>query len=215
VIRRLGALAGAAALTLTVAACTSGGDSDDGSPVAVTSQASVFSGSELSTPMAKPDVTLTDTAGKPYDFLTATKGKTVLLYFGYTHCPDVCPTTMADVNVALTQVPAQVRNNTTVVFVTSDPARDTGPVLRDFLDKFSTSFVGLTGSVQAIDAMADSVGVAIEPPVTTSGGDYEVTHGAQVVAFSPDDDQAHVVFTAGAGSQAYVHDLPLIAAGTH
>lgn len=213
--RRVGAVAALlAAAVVTLTACTAAAG-DDASPVAVaSSSASVFEGSALDSPIAKPTGSLTDTSGKPYDLATATKGELVLLYFGYTHCPDVCPTTMADINVALTQVPAQVRNHTTVVFVTTDPARDTGPVLRAFLDKFDPKFIGLTGSVATIDAMADSVGVAIEPPVETSPGTFAVTHGAQVLAFSPGDGQAHVVFTAGTGSDAYAHDLPLLAAGT-
>lgn len=207
-------MSGLAAAVVTLTACTAAAG-NDAPPVTVTSSAaSVFEGSALDSPIAKPTGSLIDTSGKPYDLATATQGELVLLYFGYTNCPDVCPTTMADINVALTQVPAQVRNHTTVVFVTTDPARDTGPVLRTFLDHFDTRFVGLTGSVAAIDAMADSVGVAIEPPVETSPGKFDVTHGAQVVAFSPDDGLAHVVFTAGAGSDAYAHDLPLLAAGT-
>jgi protein SCO1 len=207
--------AGLLAATAVLTAC--GGSGNDGSsPVALASSQSAgsFEGSALDSPITKPATTLTDTSGKPYDLATATKGRLVLLYFGYTNCPDVCPTTMADINVALQQVPAQVRNHTTVVFVTSDPARDTGPVLRKFLDHFPTvPIVGLTGSVTAIDAMADSVGVSIEPPVKESDGTYSVTHGAQVLAFSPADGLAHVVFTAGSGSDVYVHDLPLLASG--
>ena len=206
--------AGFLAATALLTAC--GGSGNDGSsPVALASPQSAgsFEGSALDSPIGKPTTTLTDTSGKPYDLATATKDRLVLLYFGYTNCPDVCPTTMADINVALQQVPAQVRNHTTVVFVTSDPARDTGPVLRKFLDHFDTSFVGLTGSNTAIDAMADSVGVSIEPPVKESDGSYSVTHGAQVLAFSPTDNVAHVVFTAGSGSDVYVHDLPLLASG--
>ena len=204
---------GLGAVVLT--ACSSG-SATDASPVAQASSrsAGALDGSTLDSPIAKPAGTLTDTTGKPYDLATATRGRLVLLYFGYTHCPDVCPTTMADINVALGEVPAQVRNHTTVVFVTSDPARDTGPVLRDFLDHFNTSFVGLTGSVTAIGAMADSVGVSIEPPVKNPDGSVSVTHGAQVLAYSPTDDQAHVVFTAGTGPEVYAHDLPLLAAGT-
>ncbi len=215
--RRTLAVASVTALAaVTLAACSSASSGGDASPLAVVSSqgANNLQGSTLDSAIPKPVGTLTDTSGKPYDLATATQGRLVLLYFGYTNCPDVCPTTMADINVALTQVPAQVRNHTTVVFVTSDPTRDTGPVLRHFLDRFDTSFIGLTGSVTQIDAMADSVGVSIEPPVKTPDGSYSVTHGAQVLAYSPTDNEAHVVFTAGAGSAAYAHDLPLLAAGT-
>ena len=214
--RRVAALAAGVALAATLTAC-GGSAPTSGSPVDVVSTsaaADALEGSTLDTPLDKPEGTLTDTAGQPYDLRTATAGQLVLLYFGYTHSPDVCPTTMADVNVALQQVPAQVRTHTTVVFVTTDPDRDTPPVIRTWLDAFSTSFVGLTGPAATVQAMADSVGVSIEPPVTNPDGSVSVTHGAQVVAFSPTDDKAHVLYTAGTGAADYEHDLPLLAAGT-
>lgn len=216
--RLVGLLASVTTMVLLAAwlsGCAGGSSPAGGAPVTAvrTGSADGLAGSRLDTPIPKPQVTLTDTGGQPYDFATATRGRLTLLYFGYTHCPDVCPTTMADINVALRQVPQQVRTHTTVVFVTSDPTRDTGAVLRSWLDTFDPSFVGLTGSVTAIDQMASQVGVDIEPPVTEPDGTISVTHGAQVVVFSPVDDVAHVVYTAGTDATAYAHDLPLLAAG--
>ena len=108
----------------------------------------------LTPPQPRPQFTLTDTAGKPYKFGTATAGKPTLLYFGYTHCPDVCPTTLADITQALQPVPAAMRSATQVVFVTTDVKRDTPAVLKAYLAKFDAGlpnqFVGLTGT-QAAD----------------------------------------------------------------
>ena len=188
---------------LALTACSGGAGGASGS-----SGTGLSSATELTTPVAKPALVLTDTEGKAYDLVAETAGRVTLLYFGYTHCPDVCPTTMADIALALKSMPV-VAGKITVVFITSDPARDTPAVLKSWLAHFDTDFVGLTGSVKAIYAAADSVGVPLEPPVREPDGTYTVAHGAQVLAFGT-DNKAHVVFTAGAGSEGYDHDLPLI-----
>lgn len=162
--------------------------------------------------LAKPDLTLTDTSGRPYDLRARTEGHLTLLYFGYTHCPDVCPTQMADIAVALQRVPAAVARNVVTVFVTTDPARDTGPVLRSWLDNFSTSFVGLTGTDAQIAAAETAVGLPPSSTQTVGGGDYTVSHSAEVLAFTG-DNVSHVVFPAGVGVAAYAHDLPKLANG--
>ena len=82
----------------------------------------------------KPNFTLTDTAGHPFDFTRQTRGKLTYLYFGYTHCPDACPLTMGDIASALRRAPASVRSRVAVVFVTVDPRRDTATVLRTWLN---------------------------------------------------------------------------------
>ena len=90
---------------------------------------SKYQGFGLNPPQPRPAFTLTDTSGQPFSFATATAGKPTFLYFGYTHCPDVCPTTMADIGIALKTVPAAIRAKTEVVFVTTDVTEDTGPVI--------------------------------------------------------------------------------------
>ena len=137
------------------------------------------------------------------------RGHLMLVYFGYTHCPDVCPTTMADLGLALRQLPAQIQQATQVVFVTSDPARDTGPVMRAWLANFDAGlarpFVGLTGSLPQIDRIATSVGVPLAPPVTHADGTVSVEHGAQTLAFVR--DRASVLWLAGTTSGDYAHDI--------
>jgi protein SCO1/2 len=202
-LTRLAALFVVGALAL--AGCSSGssgGSSGSANPSGLAVAA------KLPTSIGKPQLTLTDTDGQPYDLTARTEGRTTLLYFGYTHCPDVCPTTMADIAIALKSL-AVVASRVTVVFVTTDPARDTPPVIKAWLAHFDSSFVGLTGSEKTIYAAADSLGVPLQPPMTESDGSITVNHGAQVIAFGP-DNKAHAVFTAGAGSDGYIHDLPLI-----
>lgn len=165
----------------------------------------------LQPPVAKPSMILTDTDVRPYDFAARTKGRLTLLYFGYTHCADECPTTMADIALALDQL-AAVRARTTVVFVTTDPTRDTPAILGRWLAHYSTRFVGLTGSLKAITAAAAEVGIPVQAPQRQPDGTYGVNHGTQVLAFSP-DGKAHEVFTAQATADDYARDLPVLLAG--
>ena len=173
---------------------------------------STYRGTELDPATPKPDFTLTDTSGAPYSLRTATKGRLAYLFFGYSKCPDVCPTTMADIAAALGKVRPTDRAKTTVVFITTDPRRDTGPVLRAWLDRFDPSFVGLTGTDAQLAAAQQAAGVPLAEPEGTGEG-YTVTHSAEVLAFSP-DDRAHAVYLDGTSVSDYAHDLPLLLAKT-
>jgi protein SCO1/2 len=93
-------------------------------------------GAVLIQPLAKPSFTLTDTAGQPYDFRAQTAGKTTLLFFGYTHCPDICPMHMANIATAMDRTGLSAEQ-VAVVFVTTDPARDTPERLRTWLGHFN------------------------------------------------------------------------------
>jgi protein SCO1/2 len=204
----------AAAIVAAVAlgGCSAGSAGSSGAPVVVGGAEKAgpgVRGTALGAPIDLPDLHLTDTTGHPYDLRVHAPGRVTLLFFGYTHCPDVCPTTMADLAAALTQVSPDIRRRTSVVFVTSDPQRDTPPVIRHWLDSFDSGFVGLTGELATIDAAARSVGVPLEPPRRQADGSWIVDHGAQVLAFGP-DRRARVVYTAGTPVADYAHDLPLL-----
>ena len=169
---------------------------------------STYSGLGLTPPQPRPQFTLTDTAGRPYRFGTATAGKPTLLYFGYTHCPDVCPTTLADIALALQAVPAPIRQQTQVVFVTTDIKRDTPAVLKRYLGQFDPGlpnpFIGLTGSQPQIDAAQVAAHV-------TLAEDEGQTHSAQVLLYGS-DDYAHVAFLQSTDESAQMtHDLALVA----
>ncbi len=133
----------------------------------------------------------------------------MLLYFGYTHCPDVCPTTMADLAQALRKMHPDVQNRIQVVFVTSDPARDTVPVMKAWLGNFDASlvhhFVGLTASIRQIDAVATEVGVPLSPPSKAPNGTITVDHGAQTLAFVA--GKASLLWTAATSPADYGHDI--------
>ena len=152
---------------------------------------------------------LTDTSGRSFDFASATRGKLTYLYFGYTHCPDACPTTMADLATAYDRQPASVRRQVDVVFVTVDPRRDTGPVMRRWLDHFGRRFIGLRGTRKAIEAAEQAAGVPLAPPEKVKGKNYSVAHSTYLLPYSP-DGRAHVVYVQGFHSSDYAHDLPML-----
>jgi protein SCO1/2 len=162
----------------------------------------------------KPSFTLTDTAGRPFRFDAATTGKLTFLYFGYTHCPDACPTTMADLAAALHEQAPRIRRHIEVVFVTVDPRRDTRGVLRAWLNHFDRSFVGLTGSPAAIGVAERSAGMPVAPPAKAKGSHYSVAHSTFLLPFSP-DDLAHVVYVQGFHTADYAHDIPLLLRYSH
>jgi protein SCO1/2 len=201
-------LAGAAALTLT--ACGTSSPAQGNAPAAVVSSTANPDSAAitLDQPFAKPDLDLTDSDGKPFDLVKETAGKPTLLYFGYTHCPDVCPTTMADIADAKSKLPTAERSRLQVVFVSTDPTRDTPQRLKAWLGAQDPAFIGLTGKFAAIQAAAHSLGILVEKPVKEKDGSISVEHGAEVFAFSPKDNKAHFLYTAGVTVKQYEHDMP-------
>jgi len=159
-------------------------------------------------PFVRPAFTLTDTDGVAYDFMAETTGELTLLFFGFTNCPDVCPTTMANVAVALRNVDPALAEAVNVVFVTTDPARDDGATLRSYLDRFDTdlpvTFIGLTGDLAAVEAAQADAGV----PVAEDNG---ATHSTLLLLFGR-DDLARVAFLAGSVPDDITHDLEVVAA---
>ncbi|MET8942869.1 SCO family protein [Streptomyces sp. NPDC004542] len=202
-----------AAATLTLSACGSG---DDGkSPIAVVSEES---GSDqaatvLDQPFEKPDLVLTDTHGKKYDLRKETKGRPTLVYFGYTHCPDVCPLTMNNIAVAKKSLARAEQDQLRVVFVTTDPDRDTPGELGKWLKGIDPQFIGLTGDFSTIQAGARSLGISVEPSKKDKNGKVVSVHGTQVIAFSPKTDGGYVLYGEDAKVDDYTKDLPKIIKG--
>ncbi|ADB32132.1 electron transport protein SCO1/SenC [Kribbella flavida DSM 17836] len=163
-------------------------------------------GAVLDRPYALPAASLTDTGGNEFNLRTSTKKPVTLVFFGYTNCPDVCSTVMADVASALTKLDQGVRDDVQLLFVTTDPARDTGPVIRKYLDRFDPAFTGLTGSLTSIKDIAKAVGVPVEGMKKLPSGGYEVGHGAQVLGFGK-DDKATVLWLSNAAIGDLAHDF--------
>lgn len=176
--------------------------------------AKAFRGVVLPAAFPRPNVTLTATDGRPFSFADATKGKLTLLYFGYTHCPDVCPVHLANIAAVLPGMTHEDRDRIQVVFVTTDPARDSAAVIRRWLDGFDRTFIGLSGDSATIARFEDAAHVAraVKESSTDTTAGYAVGHAAQVIAFTP-DDSAHVVYPFGTRQEDWAHDLPRLLHG--
>ena len=169
-------------------------------------------GTLLGDPWTKPEFTLTDVTGQPFDFRAGTDGYLTLLFFGYTHCPDVCPLHMANLAAVLDTLPGDVRVNMKVVFATTDPARDTPAVLKKWLGNFNPTFIGLTGTPDEMAAAQRAAGIPVsvaEPP--KADGSYVVGHAAQVIAYTR-DNLAHIVYPFGTRQSDWADDLPRLLA---
>jgi protein SCO1/2 len=202
-----------AAATLTLSAC---GSSDDAkSPVTVVSgDTSNKAATILDQPFEKPDLVLTDTHGKKYDLRAETKGRPTLIYFGYTHCPDVCPLTMNNLAVAKKALSKADQARLRVVFVTTDPARDTPAELGKWLKGIDSQFIGLTGDFSTVQAGARTIGISIEPThKDKKTGKTVSVHGTQVIAFSPKTDGGYVLYGEDATVDDYTKDLPKLIKG--
>jgi len=172
-----------------------------------------YHGGLVSPPLPKPKFTLTDTSGGPFDFWSKTQGSVTLLFFGYTHCPDMCPLQMSIIAQALKDIPTAAGEQFKVVFITTDPDRDTPAVLRVWLNHFDKHFIGLTGSQAAIDAAQIAANLApAKKSRVRPGGAYEVGHAAFVLAYTK-DNLAHVIYPVGVKEEDWVHDLPLLVKG--
>lgn len=200
-----------AAATLTLSACGSG-DSDS-TVAAVSGTAAKHAVTVLDQPFTKPALVLTDTQGKPYDLRKETAGRPTLIYFGYTNCPDVCPLTMNNIAVAKKQLPKAQQDELRVVFVTTDPARDTPAALGKWLAGIDTQAVGLSGKFATIQAAARTLGISVEAPHKDKNGKTVSTHGTQVIAFSPKTDGGYLLFDEEATVDDYTKDLPKIVKG--
>ncbi|MFE6664022.1 SCO family protein [Streptomyces sp. NPDC057697] len=202
-----------AAAALTLSAC---GSSDDGAkkPIAdVSVQPKTKAATALDQPFTKPDLVLTDTHGKKYDLRERTKGKPTLIYFGYTNCPDVCPLIMSNIAIAKKSLPKADQEKLQVVFVTTDPERDTPSSLGKWLTMQDPSFTGLTGDFPAIQAGARQIGIGIDAPKKEKDGTVVSMHGSQVIAFSPKTDKGYLVYSEDTSPDDYTKDLPKIVKG--
>lgn len=165
-------LAASVAVTASVAACQ-----EQAQPVQL--------GAKLRNPLY-PEFQLKDTDGHTFDFATESKGSVTLLFFGYTRCPDVCPVHMANIAGALKKLPHRIASRVQVVFVTTDPDRDTPERIREWLDHFDNDFIGLTGTGEQIAAAGRQVKIAPAVKEPQDNGDYLVGHSARVIAFTAD-----------------------------
>jgi protein SCO1/2 len=190
-------------LALTACGERSGADSPD----------SGFRGAELPEPFPAPDFTLRDTDGAEFRFRDQTAGYLTLLFFGYTSCPDICPVHMANLGAVLGDFLLEQRRRVKVVFVTTDPGRDTPEVVREWLDHFDRSFIGLIGDLDAVNEIQASFRLPPAVRQEMPGGEHVVGHASQVVAITS-DGLVRVFYPSGVRQADWANDLPRLLDGT-
>lgn len=152
---------------------------------------------------------LTDHNGKPRT-LADFKGKLVVLFFGYTHCPDVCPTTLAELALVMKQLGEDAKK-VQVLFVTVDPERDTPQLLARYVPSFDPGFLGLYGELDATARTAKEFKVVHEKVAGSSPENYTMNHSAGTYVFDQ-SGKLRLFISYGQGPVVLSHDLRLLLA---
>jgi protein SCO1/2 len=181
---------------LLVTACGGSAESADGK----------LHGTRLDPPFAVSSTPLTDTDGQQYSLTKDTDRPLTLVFFGYSHCPDICQTVMSSLGSAMTRLDESDRDRVDVVFVTTDPARDTEAALKQYLQHFDPGFIGLTGDLGTIVDIAKPLGVGITKGERLPTGGYDVTHGTTITAIDA-DDQGSVYWSETTSSADFAADI--------
>ena len=164
----------------------------------------------LPTPTPLPDFTLQDSAGSAVTRDTF-RGHWNLLFFGFTHCPDVCPTTLQVLSAARkAMVASGQRPLPRIVLVSVDPERDTPELIGEYMDYFGNDNLAITGSLEETRKLTSALGIYFEKQ-PADDGNYTVDHSAAVLVVNP-DAEFQALFGGTHLVDNYVHDLPLVMA---
>lgn len=131
-----------------------------------------------------PPLTLIDQDGQPFD-TRSLQGRWHILFFGFTACPDICPTTLSDMRRLFGQLPSDTRERLQLVLITADPERDTPQQLKTYLDYYRAGFSGLTGEMEQLQQLSRALGLPFVPANETQG-DYSVSHSGNLALVGPD-----------------------------
>lgn len=166
-----------------------------------------FHGVILQAPEQAPEFSLTDYTGTPTT-LKRFDGKIVILYFGYTNCPDVCPASLGVLSQAL-KLLGKKADKVQVLFITVDPARDTAERLVTYLTHFNPNFIGLTGSLEEIAQVAALYGVYFEAQPSESEGIYWMDHTASTMVID-EEGRLKLVWPFGVTAEDVASDLRML-----
>jgi protein SCO1/2 len=147
---------------------------------------------------------LTDAAGKSRT-LADYRGKAVVIFFGYTQCPDVCPTTLAELAEAMKRLGPDA-DRVQVLFVTVDPERDTADLLGKYVPAFDPRFMGLRGDAVATEAVAKEFKIIYQKQPGATPGSYTMDHSAGTYIFDP-QGRLRLYVSYGQGPEVFAHDL--------
>lgn len=138
------------------------------------------------------------------------RGKVVLMYFGYTHCPDVCPLTLTHLHMVMQHL-GKSADDVRILFVSVDPARDTPAVLHPYVQAFDPRVVGLTGPMKNIKALTKRYRVAFNREAPKANGGYDVTHSSGIFVFNR-QGKIQVLATSADSVAAITHDVAQLVA---
>lgn len=155
-----------------------------------------------------PEIELTRGDGTSFR-LSEMRDKVILLFFGYTSCPDVCPTTLAQLKSALEKLGEDKAGQVQVLFVTVDPERDTPERMQAYADHFNSSFIGLSGSQTELEKIWKEYGIFREIVPGDSAAGYSVNHTARVIVIDRQGSM-RVSFGTDMPVEDIVHDLKII-----
>jgi len=167
-----------------------------------------FRGTAYGEPFPKAaEINLTRSTGEPFH-LNSDPNRVTLLFFGYTSCPDVCPTTLAELNITLNKIPRKA-GRVDVVFVSVDPDRDTPEIVQQYVGRFNPNFIGLSGSVEDLQPIWDSYGIFREIVDDGSQAGYTVNHTARITLIDGEGD-LRITYPFDTPVDDIVHDLNII-----
>ncbi|AWM58252.1 SCO family protein [Stutzerimonas stutzeri] len=132
---------------------------------------------------AIPEFELIDQDGQPFTSASLQQ-RWHILFFGFTACPDICPTTLSDMRRVLSQLPAEIREGVQLVLISADPARDTPQQLKTYLNHYRAGFIGVTGDMDQLQKVSKALGLPFVPASETDG-DYSVSHSGNLALVAP------------------------------
>ncbi len=168
-----------------------------------------LTGTVLDPPFEVASTPLVDTDGQAFSLTDDTDKDLTLVFFGYTHCPDICGQVMATLAGTLTRLDDDQRDRLDVVFVTTDPARDDVAVVKTYVDAFDPSIIGLTGNLDDIVEVGLSMAVGVDQGEKLPSGGYDVTHGTRVMGIDPADG-ASVMWNQDVSQAQLAGDLTML-----
>ncbi|WP_205617502.1 SCO family protein [Pelomicrobium methylotrophicum] len=175
-------------------------------------QPPAFKSTDVTGSAIQPAFRLVDHTGTPRT-LEDFRGKVVVVFFGFTHCPDVCPTTLTEIALALKRLPPEEAQRVQVLFITVDPERDTPEVLAQYVPAFHPGFLGLTGDAAAVAEAARSFKVFYQKQPGEAPGSYSMDHSAGTYVFDP-QGRLRLYVGHGQGAEVLAHDIRLLLAQT-
>jgi protein SCO1 len=165
----------------------------------------------LPEPLPLPDFELLDQHGQPFT-RDSLRGQTSLLFFGFTHCPDICPATLQQLSLARKQIAETSPGNAlpAIVLISVDPERDTPEKLDKYVSSFRADVAAATGTRESLLPLTSALGIFFERQ-PLEGGDYTVSHSTAVLVVD-EDANLRALFSAPHKAEYFAHDIPLLMA---